>query len=107
MKILNFTKKLEKPLTLYISSKSLNLDSPDKNVKIRGGPLKHKYSFYAMHWHWGRDNTCGSEHLVNGQKTALELHCIFINEKYPTIDLALKNRDGLAVLAVLYTVNVE
>lgn len=31
-----------------------------------GGPVDEKHSFLQFHMHWGKDETVGSEHLIDG-----------------------------------------
>lgn len=56
--------------------------------------------------HWGREGAWGSEHMVDGQWFAGEMHVVFWNsEKYPKFEDAIQNSDGLTVLAVLVKVS--
>lgn len=32
---------------------------------IFGGPLKGEYEMVGLHFHWGRQNNRGSEHVIN------------------------------------------
>ena len=32
---------------------------------ISGGPLKEKYNFHQIHFHWGTSDSVGSEHSVS------------------------------------------
>jgi len=32
---------------------------------IFGGPLKGKYEMVGLHFHWGKQNNRGSEHIIN------------------------------------------
>jgi carbonic anhydrase len=40
----------------------------------------------------------GSEHLLNDRQFAMEAHIIFMNQKYASINDAIMNADGLAVI---------
>uniref|UniRef100_T1J6C9 carbonic anhydrase n=1 Tax=Strigamia maritima TaxID=126957 RepID=T1J6C9_STRMM len=71
------------------------------------GGLNAKYTLDSFHFHWGSDNEQGAEHTVNGVYYPLEMHIVHINSKYGSIDKALKNTDGLAVLGILYGVAKE
>ena len=35
---------------------------------VTGGPLKDEYIFEQMHFHWGPNNSVGSEHTFNNQR---------------------------------------
>lgn len=71
---------------------------------IYGGPLKGIYRFHNMHCHWGKENSEGSEHTINGKRFALECHLVFYNTRYETWKVAANHTNGLAVFAILYSV---
>ncbi|RWS05877.1 Carbonic anhydrase 7-like protein [Dinothrombium tinctorium] len=83
------------------------MSSDKKNLPmITGSALDNQvYKFVQAHFHWGVRNGFGSEHKINGRAFALELHLVHVNTKYKTLEEALGNPDGLAVLAVLYKVS--
>jgi len=58
--------------------------------------------FQQLHFHWGSDDSIGSEHTVNGKSYPGELHLVHYNSKYGDYKSALKHSDGLAVLGVLF-----
>jgi carbonic anhydrase len=68
---------------------------------IFGGPLTGKYQLAQYHFHWGVNDSVGSEHLINGHGFPLELHLVHWNTKYKNFSNALEHPDGLAVLAVI------
>ena len=35
---------------------------------LSGGPLASDYQILQLHFHWGSDNTQGSEHTLDGQR---------------------------------------
>jgi hypothetical protein len=74
------------------------------NLGIKGGPLKNSYTLDQFHAHWGSTNDCGSEHTIDGQAFAGEIHFVHWNRQYGTIDQAVRHRDGLAVVAVFLEV---
>jgi carbonic anhydrase 2 len=66
---------------------------------ITGGPLgTDVYAFFNFHLHWS------SEHTIDGQSYAAELHIVHFNTKYGDITTALGKSDGLAVVGVTYEV---
>ncbi|KAK3919145.1 Carbonic anhydrase 1 [Frankliniella fusca] len=69
------------------------------SVYISGGGLRKLYKLEQMHFHWG------SEHLVNGQRYALEVHLVHYDAKYPSLQEAMGNNNSLAVVAVLFREN--
>ncbi len=69
---------------------------------LSGGALGCKeYQLVQFHFHWGAENDTGSEHLINDQQYAMEVHLVHYNMKYESIEYAAKMPDGLAVLAFL------
>ncbi|NXJ05930.1 CAH4 anhydrase, partial [Odontophorus gujanensis] len=81
------------------------------NPKIGGGGLNGKYKAVEFHLHWGSQETPlyfpGSEHSIDGEKQAMELHIVHIIED--ALDLAdAKNYvDGIAVLAFFIKIDEE
>uniref|UniRef100_A0A1B6FAF2 Carbonic anhydrase n=1 Tax=Cuerna arida TaxID=1464854 RepID=A0A1B6FAF2_9HEMI len=65
-----------------------------------GGPLKTKYIFEQMHFHWGSEDIWGSEHFIDGESFAVEIHAVHYNSKYSTYANASAQPDGLAVLTI-------
>ncbi|KAJ6646135.1 Carbonic anhydrase 6 [Pseudolycoriella hygida] len=74
------------------------------NVKptITGGPLTGEYKFEQLHFHWGANDSMGSEDKIDGKSFPLELHIVFSKIDYLNIDSALNHSDGLTVLACIY-----
>lgn len=82
----------------------VTIDSNDKPT-ITGGPLHGTYEFSQLHFHWGENDTFGSEDLIDGQSYPMELHMVFYKKQYRTARSAMENADGLAVLAFFFKVS--
>ena len=67
---------------------------------ISGAGLLSTYRALQVHFHWGSDDSYGSEHQVLGKKYPLEIHIVHFNTKYPNASVAMKKEDGLAVLGI-------
>ena len=82
------------------------VDVNGKGSELTGGPLgDDKYLLEQFHCHWGCSDNKGSEHTVDGQCYAGELHLVHWNStKYPTFAEAARHPDGLAVLGVFLKV---
>ncbi|XP_014479464.1 PREDICTED: carbonic anhydrase 1-like [Dinoponera quadriceps] len=92
-------------LTLVNNGHSAQLQSTDNmEVTVKGGPLKDTYTFQQLHFHWGRNNSEGSETLINNKPCSLEMHVVCRNEKYKSMAEAVNHADGLAVLGYMYHV---
>lgn len=87
----------------YISVQ-LTVDE-DSLPQIMGGPLRGLYRFSQLHFHWGDNDTFGSEDTIEGRRFPMELHAVFFKTDYQTSKGALDYEDGLAVLAFFYEVD--
>ncbi|XP_048883094.1 carbonic anhydrase 14-like isoform X2 [Brienomyrus brachyistius] len=72
------------------------------------GGLPWRFTAVQLHFHWGREwdgsggLAGGSEHTVDGRRSAAELHVVHYNsDLYPNVSVAQSQRDGLVVLGVL------
>lgn len=74
------------------------------DLHIFGGFLQGRFKFHDLHFHWKPlDNSkFGTEHTIGDKQTHLEIHIVHYNVKYPTLAEASKNRDGVAILAILF-----
>ncbi|CAB4000264.1 Carbonic anhydrase 2, partial [Paramuricea clavata] len=71
------------------------------NPKIANGGLPGVFKLVEFHFHWGSDDSQGSEHRVNNRAFPAELHLVHLNTKYSNFTEGVKHADGLAVLSVL------
>ncbi|XP_014239068.1 carbonic anhydrase 2 isoform X2 [Trichogramma pretiosum] len=78
------------------------VDTDGDGTYLTGGPLMDDvYKLEQYHCHWGCSDSRGSEHTVDGQAFAGELHLVHWNTtKYKTFAEAARAPDGLAVLGV-------
>jgi len=67
----------------------------------------HNYELLQVHYHWGANNSEGSEHTVDFRKYPLEAHFVHGNTKYKADGSYLNNDDGLLVIGVLYEVGTD
>ena len=63
-------------------------------------PAESPFRLAQFNGHWGSCETRGSEHTVNGQSFAAEIHLVFWNCAYKKFEIAMKQPDGLAVIGV-------
>ncbi|XP_050022863.1 carbonic anhydrase 2-like isoform X1 [Dermacentor andersoni] len=71
-------------------------------VTARG--LPGVYRFNQFHFHWGSDSTLGTEHHIDGEAHAMEMHLVHTNTKYATAEEAYRHQDGLLVIGVIFKV---
>ncbi|OWR46722.1 hypothetical protein KGM_202063 [Danaus plexippus plexippus] len=74
----------------------------EPHPRVSGGPLDGNYVFSQMHFHWGDNDTLGSEDKINHRSFPMELHMVFYKEVYKSVKEAVKHPDGLTVLAFFY-----
>lgn len=77
----------------------------DPQPAITGGPLNGLYEFMQLHFHWGENDTIGSEDLLDNHSFAMELHVVMYKSFYRSSREALDHADGLAVLAFFIEVS--
>ena len=51
-------------------------------------------------FHWGSTDAQGSEHSINGIRTAGEVHFNYFNSNYNTFEIASEQSDGLMIIAL-------
>lgn len=71
---------------------------------IAGGPLNGTYQYSQLHFHWGDNDTFGSEDMIDNHIFPMELHVVFFKQDYRNAKTALEHSDGLTVLAFFYEV---
>lgn len=76
-----------------------------KMPTLFGGPLNGIYKFEQLHYHWGANDSVGSEDKIDGKSFPLELHMVFFKEEYGNAADAMNYFDGLCVLACIFEVN--
>lgn len=77
-----------------------------KEPRVRGGPLERKtyYQFEQFHFHWGENDTIGSEDTINNQAYPAEMHVVVRSLDYPDFQSALGQDHGIAVLAYFFKI---
>lgn len=82
------------------------VDVNGKGSELTGGPLQDEtFILEQFHAHWGCSDRRGSEHTVDGESFAGEMHLVHWNQtKYKSFAEAAGQPDGLAVLGVFLKV---
>uniref|UniRef100_A0A8D1A664 carbonic anhydrase n=1 Tax=Sus scrofa TaxID=9823 RepID=A0A8D1A664_PIG len=91
------------PLDLHNNGHTVQLSLPP-TLHLEG--LPRKYVAAQLHLHWGQKGSPGgSEHKINGEATAAELHIVhYDSESYASLSEAAQQPQGLAVLGILVEV---
>ncbi|KAL1259057.1 hypothetical protein QQF64_009634 [Cirrhinus molitorella] len=98
---LGYNQHGKRPFILYNNGHTVQMALPHW-MGVAGLPWH--YSAVQLHLHWGSKVgvATGSEHTINGQSTAAELHIVHYNtEIYANMSEAKTQENGLAVLAIL------
>jgi len=79
---------------------------PGKEPRMSGGPLPtgKDYQFEQFHFHWGENDTVGSEDTINNHRYPAEMHVVMRNLDYKDFSSALGQEYGIAVLAFFFEV---
>ncbi|KAJ9583188.1 hypothetical protein L9F63_022459 [Diploptera punctata] len=81
------------------------MDGPDDEKPIiSGGPLTGEYIMQEVHFHWGKNDSEGSEHTINGNRYPLEAHAVHYNTKYKNFQVASNYTDGLSVIGIVFDI---
>lgn len=75
---------------------SIQLSNFPREMKISGGPLLSSYIVEQIHFHWW------SEHTINNTRYPFEMHVVHRKQEYRDMSQAVKFKDGIAVVGVLY-----
>lgn len=74
---------------------------------VAGGPLSGVYEYSQLHFHWGDNDTFGSEDMIDNHRFPMELHIVFFKQEYQNARTALNHPDGLTVLAFFFEIAPE
>jgi carbonic anhydrase len=107
-----------RPLRIeYVPENSKKLTNNGHSVQVtidgegsvlEGGPYRHTYRAEQFHFHWGQASHEGSEHLIDGEAYAAELHIVHWNcDLFSSFAEASKSANGLAVLGVFIKLGEE
>jgi len=71
---------------------------------IMGGALGLLNKFYLeqFHFHWGSDDTQGSEHQLDSVRYPMEVHFVHRSARYGSLGDAVGHAGGLAVVGVMF-----
>ncbi|XP_063585481.1 uncharacterized protein LOC134762928 [Penaeus indicus] len=68
--------------------------------RLADGGLSGTFELDSLHFHWGDEDSRGSEHLLGSCAFPAEMHLVHFKRKYGSVEKALEFDDGLAVLGV-------
>lgn len=80
---------------------TVQVNLPNSAV-INGADLGASYKTHQCHLHWGQNGGPGSEHTIDGEQYPMELHIVHIRENYNSLEEAVGDPSGVAVLGFFY-----
>lgn len=99
--VVNLT--IRSPVTLINNGHTVNFDFNKTSIHISGGDLPGKFRVGGVHFHWGRKDTEGSEHTIDGKRFPMEMHIVTYDEsRYAGVIEASNGDNSIAVLGVLF-----
>ncbi|XP_049520822.1 carbonic anhydrase 1-like [Dermacentor silvarum] len=93
-----FTKYEVKDTNIGLRVRPLGAIQP----RVTGSGLPGRFLLHNLHFHVGLDDTCGSEHTIDGEKFAMEAHFVHYSDRFRSFKRAATERDGLVVISVLF-----
>ena len=90
----------------WLSIRSQKLDVKPGSIAgtLSGGPLIDTYEIFQLHFHWGKDDTRGSEHTLDGKEFPLELHIVHTRKG---VDDVMNTKWGLSVTGFFFEIDVS
>lgn len=75
------------------------------SAEMAGYEFDYPYIFAQIHFHWGYDDSTGSEHSIDNEFYPMEAHLVHYDSKYNNFSAAASSGDpkALAVIAVFIT----
>ncbi|XP_041348297.1 putative carbonic anhydrase 3 [Gigantopelta aegis] len=102
-RLYNFNKPLNTTISNNGHTVTVRVNGGD--LRVEGGGLSGGYKALQFHFHWGHNDSRGSEHTLNGQRFPMEMHVVCMQEGVSHISAALEKSDGLAVLGFFFEVS--
>jgi len=80
----------------------LKVTTRPRRAKMSGGHLESEYELAQLHFHWGSEDTGGSEHTIDRVQFPLEMHLVHLAK---TIDRYMQG--GLAVAGFVFKISSD
>ncbi|KAK6166210.1 hypothetical protein SNE40_022962 [Patella caerulea] len=76
-------------------------------MTIQNGGLDAPYQVVQFHFHWGSNDTRGSEHTLNGRAFPMEMHVVLYKQMYGRLSNAILQPGGVAVLGTFFEISSQ
>ena len=70
---------------------------------VSGAPLDHAYQLQQLHFHWGAENSRGSEHTLDGRRFPMEMH--LVHHRHHFHKHKKNDEEAIAVLGVFFEIS--
>ncbi|XP_015790795.1 carbonic anhydrase 2 [Tetranychus urticae] len=90
--------------SVHSTGHNLRLDFKTQyTYSVTGSAVEgHLMELYQLHLHWGINSMSGSEHAIDGERFAAEVHFVHLNAAYKGFgEKALEHEDALTVIGVI------
>ncbi|CAG2204213.1 unnamed protein product [Mytilus edulis] len=84
----------------------VDVEGLNNRLVVRRGGLPGPYTVKQFHFHWGSQDSRGSEHDINGRFFPMEMHVVTYSQRYRMFEEAKNATGGLAVLSFLFDVRI-
>ncbi|XP_021016331.2 LOW QUALITY PROTEIN: carbonic anhydrase 6 [Mus caroli] len=91
--------------TMTNNGHTVSIDLPPfMHIETSDGTV---FNSKAFHFHWGGQDSelSGSEHTIDGTRSIMEAHFVHFNNDYGTYENAKDQKNGLAVVALLFKID--
>jgi len=104
---IDYDKTPQQQFKLTNNGHTVLLTTNTNNFRVKDGALPDEYVLEQLHFHWGENDSIGSEHEINGRSYPLEVHFVHRKSKYTSVTAALADPEGVAVLGVFGEVTTK
>ncbi|XP_071177497.1 carbonic anhydrase 1-like [Mytilus edulis] len=85
----------------------VDVEGLNNRLVVRRGGLPGPYTVKQFHFHWGSQDSRGSEHDINERFFPMEMHVVTYSQRYRMFEEAKNATGGLAVLSFLFDVGAH
>ncbi|XP_052075438.1 carbonic anhydrase 2-like [Mytilus californianus] len=102
-----FSERVHANMTMKNNGHTVQVDIVDTSLRTHGGGVTGGYKPVQFHFHWGADNSKGSEHVIDNHHYPMEMHIVHYSDRFQKIEDAIDKPDGLLVLGFFFEVNIN